>query len=602
MSSAGEDRLAEALVRKLRDPWHIYRNVAWLGKAPGREPQDGEADVVIAHPDLGVMVIEVKGGGVRRIGPNRWESVDRSGAVHTIKDPFAQATRAMHGLRRTCEEVPGWPAASVRFTRAIAFPDATYDPHPAPLDGPREIVIDRDDLARAGSRVRDIFDWWSASGDASTDGGPLTPAGMEALDTLLARPMEIPSPLAAGIAADEELIALSAQQFGLLDSLTAQRRALILGVAGSGKTLLAAEKARRLAAQGFDVLLTCFNRPLAEHLAATIGRTNGVTVSTFHRLAETLGQAAGLIGTDPARDTPYFDTLPEVLDRALGMLPAHRYDAIVVDEGQDLDSVWWLPLLDLLRDAERGIVYVFGDANQDLYHAREPFGTRCRDARVAADLLPQRGPSLHPVDPRVRGALRRAGSGCAAGDVGWASWPRGGGRDVSRWRRRHAGRPLPKVLRGILDAGKVAAGDVVVLTPRSPRSSWLMHPDGKPVEVWPYRFMPEYGPDGAVLPPPTRGRRGTGRDGPSLQRAGVTGGGAGARSTSGSRRRRWRRSSTWAPRARGRISWSWRPRRWRSGWGQRGSERVRSVCAGAHLTTKLAPFPDWLCAGAHRSV
>ncbi len=71
--------------------------------------------------------------------------------------------------------------------------------------------------------------------------------------------------------------------------------------------------------------------------------------------------------------------------------------------------------------------------------------------------------------------------------------------------RRHAAKTVAKVLRGILDAGKVAAGDVVVLTPRSPRSSWLMHPDGEPVEVWPYRFMPEYGPDGAVLPPPTRG-------------------------------------------------------------------------------------------------
>jgi superfamily I DNA/RNA helicase len=95
-------------------------------------------------------------------------------------------------------------------------------------------------------------------------------------------------------------------------------------------------------------------------------------VRTFHGLAEALGQEAGLIGPDPARDAAYFDDLPNVLDRALTLLPEHRYDAIVVDEGQDLDAVWWLPLLDLLRDRERGIVYVFGDVNQDLYHAREP--------------------------------------------------------------------------------------------------------------------------------------------------------------------------------------------------------------------------------------
>jgi hypothetical protein len=259
----------------------------------------------------------------------------------------------------------------VRLVRAVCFPDAAYD-HSMTPDGPREIVIDHDDLDRVGDRVREIFDWWSASGDASADGGPPGPAGMQALHELVARDLVIDSPLAAGVSADEARIALSSQQFGALDLLSTQRRALILGVAGSGKTLLAAEKARRLAAQGFEVLLTCFNRPLAEHLAATVGRLERLTVSTFHGLAERLGQEAGIIGPDPAHDTAYFDELPDVLDRALKVLPAPRFDAIVVDEGQDLDSVWWLPLLDLLRDRERGIVYVFGDANQDLYHARQP--------------------------------------------------------------------------------------------------------------------------------------------------------------------------------------------------------------------------------------
>ncbi len=178
----------------------------------------------------------------------------------------------MHALRRVCHDLPAWPAHEVRFTHAVAFPDATYDPHPAPADGPRKIVIDHGDLERVGERVREIFDWWSASGDASADGGPPGRMGMEALDALLARPIEIASPLAADVASDEARIGLSALQFGAFDMLNAQRRALVLGVAGSGKTLLAAEKARRLAAQGFEVLLTCFNRPLAEHLAATIGQ------------------------------------------------------------------------------------------------------------------------------------------------------------------------------------------------------------------------------------------------------------------------------------------------------------------------------------------
>ena len=32
-----------------------------------------------------------------------------------------------------------------------------------------------------------------------------------------------------------------------------------------------------------------------------------------------------------------------------------------------------------------------------------------------------------------------------------------------------------------------------------------MRSDGSPVEAWPYRLMPEYGPEGSVRPQPTKG-------------------------------------------------------------------------------------------------
>ena len=115
--STGEDRLVAALTRSLEQPpWAIYSNVAWLEKRPGSEPADGEADVVVAHPDLGVMVVEVKGGKVQRVG-GRWESIAAGGNRHEIKNPFAQVTREMHGLKRKCEDLPAWPSHNVRFAR-----------------------------------------------------------------------------------------------------------------------------------------------------------------------------------------------------------------------------------------------------------------------------------------------------------------------------------------------------------------------------------------------------------------------------------------------------------------------------------------------------
>ncbi len=47
--------------------------------------------------------------------------------------------------------------------------------------------------------------------------------------------------------------------------------------------------------------------------------------------------------------------------------PGPRYDAIVVDEGQDFEDDWWLLLQLLLNDPDAGILYVFYDSNQAIY-------------------------------------------------------------------------------------------------------------------------------------------------------------------------------------------------------------------------------------------
>jgi hypothetical protein len=155
-ASDAEQRLDWRLEQQLAEPFVVYCNVAWLTKARGEEPRDGETDIVIAHPELGIIVIEVKGGGIRRIA-GRWESVDRNQAVHSIKDPFDQVRREMYSLRRIAEARPDWPAHEVRFCRAVAFPDIRYEIALQP-DGPPEIVIGADDLERLGERIGEIFD------------------------------------------------------------------------------------------------------------------------------------------------------------------------------------------------------------------------------------------------------------------------------------------------------------------------------------------------------------------------------------------------------------------------------------------------------------
>jgi hypothetical protein len=111
----------------------------------------------------------------------------------------------------------------------------------------------------------------------------------------------------------------------------------VSGGAGTGQTVLALEKARRLAAEGLEVLLTCFNKPLAEFLRRCSGQADRLTIANFHQFCWQMAQEAGVPLPGPAAGEPppgFFDaTLPEALLTALERLPARGFDAIVVDEG-----------------------------------------------------------------------------------------------------------------------------------------------------------------------------------------------------------------------------------------------------------------------------
>ena len=54
---------------------------------------------------------------------------------------------------------------------------------------------------------------------------------------------------------------------------------------------------------------------------------------------------------------------------ALAIVP-DRFDAIIVDEGQDFADGWWVTLEELLVNPEDGILFVFYDDNQRIFDQR----------------------------------------------------------------------------------------------------------------------------------------------------------------------------------------------------------------------------------------
>ena len=391
-TSPAEGRFFAALAGALGDEWVVFHHVCWIGYDSHQRPCDGEADFVVAHPDLGVLVIEVKGGGIRfDETTGHYVSTDRHGREHDIGDPFDQATRSKHTLIDKARSMPGWPRRWVVFGHAVAFPDQVVEVDWLRPNAPRSIIVDARDLDAPETRLREALAFWRGSDDRASSLGD---EGIDVLIRLLGRAREIRHPLVAEQARRDEtaLIHLTEQQYRYLHFLSGRRRAAISGCAGSGKTLLAVEKARRLADEGLKVLLTCFNRPLAEHLRDVLGYGRFFDVFNFHHLCHHLGQQAGLPVEYEGPGAPsdeYFDRLPSILLEAIGQL-GPQYDAIIVDEAQDFEAEWWELLLWLLHDPDNGILYVFYDDNQALYTKHSPIpvddppymlGQNCRNTR-----------------------------------------------------------------------------------------------------------------------------------------------------------------------------------------------------------------------------
>lgn len=361
--SQAELKLYKALQEALPDDYVVFHSVAWLARDPRSGAQDGEADFVVAHPARGVLVIEVKGGRITYDGASgRWHS-----NAYSIQDPFEQARSNKHSLLAKLKDLPYWRNRWLTIGHAVAFPDVVVK-HDLRLDAPQEIILDARDLMALRAWLDAAFTYYAARD--GQEGGP-GQGGIDELIRLLSPSWELRSPLGVEFAGEEEeIIRLTEDQFSLLDLLSDHRRVAISGCAGSGKTTMAVEQARRLAEQGFRVLLTCFNRHLADFLRSDETLPGSVEVAHFHSVCARLAGRAGLPTREPAdedaRQVWYDQTLPNLLLEAAGRL-GPQYDAIIADEGQDFQPGWWLPLMYLLPDPDRGIIYIFYDDNQNIY-------------------------------------------------------------------------------------------------------------------------------------------------------------------------------------------------------------------------------------------
>lgn len=332
--------------------------------------KDHEADLVLVLPDVGIIVVEVKGAGVQ-LKDGEW-SIVHGGRRRTIW-PVEQAMGTKYAIRQYIESDRRWAHSSragVRFAHAIVTPFVSLGGDFDLPDCPRWMIHDRDDLPDLARRLADIplgcetHRRPPSEGDCAVIVDILTARGTDA----------VPSVADAADERQHRANRLTEEQSQILRVTRLLRRVEIRGGAGSGKTVLALTQARQLAA-GRDgreperVALLCYSIGLAAHFAREVAtwphRQRPAFVGTFEDLANRWGVPSG------ERDDPDYweEALPELMaERAAELPPGERFDSFVVDEAQDFAESWWRPLIGALTDETDGGLFIYSDENQRLFH------------------------------------------------------------------------------------------------------------------------------------------------------------------------------------------------------------------------------------------
>src|SRR5271165_612766 len=349
-SPASERRVFEKLeTAPGTDAWTVFHSLALSSAHTG---QFGEIDFLALIPRHGMLCIEVKGGGVA-VRNGVWTTTNAQGVTRTLKrSPFAQAKEGMWKLRQALEDRFGRNSTEMKchIGWMVVVPDIVCPP--LSPEFVRQEAIDASDMSGdIAARLVQAPSLLSATSQT----GKIVPS-----EAVCRRIAEFLRPSFERVAlestrawdAERKLIELSAEQFDVLEGLFDNDCVLVRGAAGTGKTVLALEAARRDALAGRKVLLTCFNRRLGDWLTSEC-RTFGpgpIASGHLHRILREDLLASQFAAEFDIKEPDYgrsFFAAAALAQTDLG----RSYDVVIVDEAQDFDPRSLAEVLKVWRTA-----------------------------------------------------------------------------------------------------------------------------------------------------------------------------------------------------------------------------------------------------------
>lgn len=335
-----------------------------------------ESDFVVINPHLGVLNIEAKAGQNISYQNGNW--LYSSGKIMPHNGPYQQSSTAMHNLMDCINDAAPNIKKKLKFLSAVWFMDmpiASLQAIRLPPEAPLAMTLTLEDLDNPTDKICAIF---QTEVHGFHPGQPVTTSEFNDLMNRVLCPTFhlIVTPATQNKAIELRFNSLLREQYRLLDFLEEQPTAVINGAAGTGKTMLAVEKARRHSVNGDRVLFLCYNRLLCEFLNNQYkGNSESEYCRQFQNVSfMTLSRLAKELVEDYRDLNGLADYLAECADHP-GQL---NYTHIIVDEGQDFgiveenrknsgEGATNCSVIDFLKEvalANGGTFYLFYDKHQ----------------------------------------------------------------------------------------------------------------------------------------------------------------------------------------------------------------------------------------------
>ncbi|GAB4398089.1 MAG: hypothetical protein OHK0053_15990 [Microscillaceae bacterium] len=348
--SPAETRILNSLRAHLSDEWTVFYAWRWA-KHPqnrGRQAQ-GEMDFLLFHAHYGLIVIEAKSGTIA------YQNGQWTQNGFPLDDPSQQAAQSKFDL------IARLKAQGVRcmVSEAVWFTDVRWQNRPYPPSLNEHIVLDEQALAEPEFFLIKAFNYWNTAGNFRHQ--VLSPADHKRILDMMMPAFRLVPTLPSRLENNNQaFFRLSQEQLRIFDYLVHFPEVSVQGRAGTGKTVLALEKARLLAQEGKKVLLLCYNDELGAFLKRCVADLPGITAGPVYHFAgqylETYHPAhlegldlENLAGGDWNRMMKAF------LEETAQARPL--YDAVLIDEGQDFEPAWLLALQALRKSPSQWFLF-----------------------------------------------------------------------------------------------------------------------------------------------------------------------------------------------------------------------------------------------------